>query len=116
MGYFDKLMESVSFLMILVIVLLFALFVHILLILFTRFERTITVESNLAYGGNRSIGNVVSDKEGHIYKIRNVALLLHFRAAEIQAMLKPGETFKVKGFGIRVPFLGMYPTIYDVQK
>jgi hypothetical protein len=116
MAYFDKLMESVSFLMIVVIVLLFAFFVHILLILFTRFEKTITVESNLAYGGNRSIGNVISDKEGNIYKIRNVTLLLHFRAAELQAMLKPGETFKVKGFGVRVPFLGMYPTIYDVEK
>lgn len=81
------------------------------------FKKTITVDSNLAYGSRyKSIGNIISDKEGNIYKLCNVPLLLHFKAAEHQAMLKPGETFHVKGFGVRIPFLDLYPIIYDVEK
>lgn len=87
----------------------------IMLVLFTRFEKTITIESNLAYGSGRSTGNVVSDKEGKVYKVENVLWLLHFRSAELQAELKPGSTYKVKGFGIRIPALGVYPVLTDAE-
>ena len=104
------------FVAVFVIMLLFQL----ILLLFTRFERTITIDSNLAYGSGSgkysNVSNMVGDTEGRVYKIRNVLLLWKFRAAEIQATLKSGNSYKVKGYGLRIPFLGMYPTIYDAEK
>jgi hypothetical protein len=50
-----------------------------------------------------------------VYKVRNVLFLLQFRAAEVKAALKVGETYTVRGYGIRVPILGLYPTIYAVK-
>lgn len=102
-----------------VVVIVLALLIHIGLLVFTRFERKITIESNTTFGagGGRSVSvsNMVSDKQGRVYKVRNVPLLLQFRAAEVQAALKAGETYTVRGYGIRVPIIGMYPTIYAVK-
>jgi hypothetical protein len=93
--------------------------VHIGLLIFTRFERTITIDSTNTFGSGGvrhvRVNNMVTDKEGRTYMIRNVLLLLHFRAAEVQAKLKTGQTYTVRGYGVRVPFLGMYPTITTVD-
>jgi hypothetical protein len=93
--------------------------IHIGLLLFTRFTRTITVETNMAYGtGNSrygSVHNMISTNDGTIYKVSNVPLLLHFRAAEVQSKLKPNGTYRVKGYGLRIPIFGMFPTITDVK-
>lgn len=100
-------------------IIVVALLIHILLLIFTRFTRNITVETNMAYGSGSGrvaeVSNIVSDKEGRVYKVRNVPLLLQFRAAEAQAALKPGTSHTIRGYGVRVPFLGMYPTIYSVD-
>jgi len=92
-----------------------ALLFQLLLVVFTRFERIITVDTLQPYGSGsgryNSVSNMVADKEGRVYKVQNVLLLLHFRAAEVQATLKAGQRFQVRGYGIRVPILGLYPTI-----
>jgi hypothetical protein len=106
------------FLRFLVIALFLIILFHIALLLFTRFERQITVKTNTVFGSGSgralSVSNMVSDEQGHVYKVQNVLLLLKFRAAETQAALKPGETFTVRGYGLRIPWLGLYPTIYEV--
>ena len=100
------------------IALLLTILFHIGLLIFTRFERRITVKTNTIFGSGSgrvvSVSNMVSDEQGRVYKVRNVLLLLKFRAAETQAALKPGETLAVRGYGLRVPWLGLYPTIYEV--
>jgi hypothetical protein len=112
--YEDKMFQFVT----IFVILLFL--IHLYLLIFTRFEKTISIDSNLAYssgsGKYLTITNMVGDKEGHVYKVRNVLLLGKFRAAEIQSMLKPGSSYTVKGYGVRIPFLGMYPIIYEVKK
>lgn len=105
----------------LVVVLLLTLItIRILLLIFTRFERTITIATNTpfgtsSYGKGGIVYNIVSDTNGNVYKLRNDLFILHFRAAEVQAKLKPGATFKVRGYGLRIPILGMYPIIYKVE-
>ena len=38
-----------------------------------------------------------------------------FNNADDYALLSIGKTYRVKGYGIRVPFLGMHNTIYSVD-
>jgi hypothetical protein len=112
---FEKILSTEHILKFLLFIIAASVVVHIGLLIFTRFERTITIDSTNTFGsgGGRSlrVNNMVTDKEGRTYAIRNVLLLLHFRAAEVQAKLKTGQTYTVRGYGLRVPFLGLYPTI-----
>lgn len=117
---FTKLWDNLGFYKYLIIFFIASFAFHVLLIIFTRFERVITVNKNLTYGSGSgrsiSVNNMVSDKEGRVYRVRNVLLLLHFTAAEVQAILQEGQTFKIKGYGLRIPFLGLYPTITKAEK
>lgn len=102
-----------------VVLLCLQVLVDVLLVVFTRFERTITVKSKEPYstGEGRSFTtrNVVSDSEGRLYSVRSAPLLLHFSSAEVFATLKEGATFKVAGYGVRVPLLGWYPTLMSAE-
>ncbi len=111
--YFSSIDSSVKMWILLAVVVALWILGKIILIVFTRFEKTITVRTNMAHGSGRATRNMVSDNDGNTYKVENVILLLHFDSAELQAKLMPGNTYKVKGFGLRIPFLGMYPIITD---
>ena len=50
----------------------------------------------------------------NIYNIKNVWFIADFNSAEEYNSVKIGQTYKVKGFGIRINFLGWYPTIYEL--
>jgi hypothetical protein len=112
---FERILSTDIILKFLIFVIVASLVVHIGLLIFTRFERTITIDSTNTFGSSSGrslrVNNMVTDKEGRTYMIHNVLLLLHFRAAEVQAKLKTGQTYTVRGYGVRVPFLGLYPTI-----
>jgi hypothetical protein len=77
----------------------------------TPFSRTITIKGKNDYAGRRFIKNLVEDQQGNIYEIANSLLYLHFTAPELWNSLEVGKTYTVKGYGLRVPFLGWYPTI-----
>lgn len=86
------------------------LVIHVCLSLFTRFERTITVKSNESYRTKR-----ITDTENRVYIVANDFLQLHFTSAEVFGMMQVGKTYKVKGYGLRVPVLGMFPNITSAQ-
>lgn len=83
---------------------------------FTRFSnKVIEIDQQMlksSTSGNKSI-NLVSAKDGTLYKVTDAWLLLHFKSAEVLNVLtnKSSETFYVSGFGMRVPALGLYPVI-----
>ena len=106
----------------------FAIYCGIILLLFvlnfvyvyaTRFERTITIKEKYSFaaGSGRalSLSNTVMDSEGRVYAISNSLPLLHFTSAEILVQLEKDKTYKVKGYGWRVPILGMYPNIVSLN-
>lgn len=84
------------------------------LVLFTRFERTITVRSKEGYGSRRR-GQLVTDTDDNVYAVSNQVMLLHFRSAEVFGKMEAGKTYKVSGYGVRIPFLGMFPNITSVK-
>lgn len=85
----------------------------------TSFTRTIQVEQHIDYmsGIGRMLyaSNMIVDSNHNVYKVSNSILLLKMNAAENIAKLKPGSQHVVKGYGIRAPFLSLYPTITQVM-
>lgn len=80
----------------------------------TKFEKTIHVRQEILLGEPRGAINLVENTETReLYRIHNTWLLLHFNAAELSALMEEGGTYKIKGYGVRIPFLGLYPCILD---
>lgn len=96
------------------------LLVHAVVVFFTRFEKTITIKNKNPYstGSGRSMHtrNAIMDSTGTIYSIKNELLLLHFSSAEVWMLAEEGKTYKVKGYGLRVPLLGWFPNIVSLEK
>lgn len=88
--------------------------VNILYTYLTPFSRTIIIKAKNDYAGRRFLKNLVEDKDGNIYEVRNSPLYLHFTAPELLYRLEVGKSYVVKGYGMRVPFLGWYPTIIGI--
>lgn len=84
--------------------------------LYTRFSnRMIEIDQSMlkaSTSGQRS-SNLISAKDGTLYKVMDAWMLLHFKSAEVLNVLtnKSAETFWVSGYGTRVPALGLYPVI-----
>ena len=81
----------------------------------TKFEKTITVSEEFLMGINKNVLNIVVDKQHRGYLLSDVLLLWSFNTLYNMISLRPGETFRVKGYGIFVGFLGLYPTITSIS-
>mgnify|MGYP006086683225 CR=1 FL=1 len=81
----------------------------------TKFERTITVSEELLIGINKNILNIVVDEANNTYQLKDVLLLWSFNTDTNMVNLRPGETYRVKGYGVRMGFLGLYPTIISTS-
>ena len=81
----------------------------------TKFEKKITVSEELLRGQYKHLVNMIADARGEIYVLKEVLLLWSFDASENIARVEPGKTYLVKGYGVRVPFLALYPTITSVK-
>lgn len=86
--------------------------IKILYTYLTPFSRSITIKAKNDYAGRRFMKNLVEDKDGNIYEVANSFFHLHFTAAELWSNIEVGKTYTVRGYGLRIPFLGWYPIIY----
>lgn len=87
----------------------------------SQFEKVITVKtkSNFATrAGSKknSMQNIIMDTQGKVYSFSDSLIFWSFKTTNNYIKIKEGETYKIKGFGIRFPFFSMYPTIYSVEK
>ena len=102
-----------------IVILVGILLVNVLYVYLTRFERVITIVEKYHYaqGGGRYglLNNTVIDENGKVYRVANSWLLLEFRSAEGLLSAKPNQKYKVKGYGIRIPALQIFPTIVKLE-
>lgn len=99
-----------------IIIAIFAiwLILAISLLLFTRFEKVILIKNKEGYGTRYGRSQLVSDEEGRIYTVSNNVLLWHFTSAEVFGKMEVGKRYKIKGYGLRIPVLGMFPNIVNL--
>ncbi len=99
----------------LVIFIIFLLSIKIILYLFTHFNKNITIKNKYLRYRRRSSNYHIVDSNDKLYQIDNVWFLGDFNRAEDYNRLTKGKSYEVKGFGIRIPFLDMYPIIYSLS-
>ena len=75
------------------------------------FKDTITVARTYTAGRNNNF--FVVSSEGRVYRYGNDIFRWDWDAAEEWSKLSPGKTFRVRGYGVRIQFLGMFPTITE---
>jgi hypothetical protein len=78
---------------------------------FTKFEKTIRIKSRFMYGSPEFIDNMIYDTRKNVYTVRNNALLFAFKAAELLVSLEDNKEYTIRGYGRRIPFLGLYQNI-----
>ena len=85
----------------------------------TSFEKDITVKEKYIgrKGGSRGKSSniyYVVASDDTTYEIVNMWWKLDFNELDDYAKLNVGSTYRVKGYGKRIPFLGMVHKIYDI--
>ena len=114
---FQNILKSLDFAklktntIILILVIIFVI-VPVLSILFTRFERTITVSEKYIKPGRRRTHYRIIDNNKKTYEIVDSIFLLEFNSADDYAQMKEGQTYKVNGYWFRLPLLSWFPKIY----
>ncbi len=80
----------------------------------STFEKDIIVKEKYNRFNSKTTDYFVVATDDTIYNVVNVWWKGEFNQADDYAKLDAGKTYHVKGYGIRVPFLGMYHKIYDI--
>jgi len=98
-----------------IIVIAAFLFLSFLYSRITYFEKEITVKeiNNTFYGKYGS--NIIVDTDDNIYSVSNTIYYLQFSSMELYAKIDSGKKYKIRGYGKRIPFLGLSPIIIDAK-
>jgi hypothetical protein len=110
-----KILFDYPILIYIILVLIFAFGLVAYVYLFP-FERTITIKEKSEYASGKVIYNTIFDTKGRVYQVANAWPLLHFSSAEVFMRLEKGKKYKVRGYGRRVSFIGLFPNIIGVAE
>ena len=99
-----------------VFIFIVAAFVNVIYVYLTPFERSITISQKISYASGKYMHNTLIDGEGRVYQVTASWPLLHFRAPEVWLTLEVGKTYTIRGNGIRIPILNIYPNIVAAVK
>lgn len=102
---------------IVIIVLVLFLILTMIFQLGSAFEKEIKIAKKYTtIGGVRYPVTyyMIVTTDGAIYQVSNVWWRADFNNAEDWNNMNIGNTYRVKGWGYRIPFFGMYPNIYKI--
>lgn len=80
-----------------------------------KFEKNIIVNDKFEMKQD-NIPFLISDMDNNIYKIDTSIWYWQWDLIGIWAKLKKGETYKIKGYGIRSGFWDTYPNIVSIEQ
>lgn len=108
-NYFD-----INYIIIFFFIIIFI--INIIYVYLTYFEKEITIKKLNNLRGKRNLMNSVIDDKNNIYKVHNSMYYGFFSSAELYSSLEENTKYKIKGYGIRIPFLLMFPNIISAEK
>ena len=73
--------------------------------------KQITVKDKTMYAPGKYRKNMIIDGNGNAYTVTNDALLMHYTSIELYGSMEIGKRYTISAYGIRVPFLGLFPNI-----
>jgi hypothetical protein len=101
--------------MILYILIIFFI-INIIYVYSTYFEKEITIKNLSNLRGKKNLMNSVIDNKNNVYKVDNSIYYGFFSSAELYSSLEENTKYKIKGYGLRIPFLLMFPNIISAEK
>ena len=100
--------------------IVFLIVINFIYIMNTEFEKEITIKEKYiatSYSRYSSTPNYfIVSSDNKTYTIVNLWWKGEFDNSDDYAKLNVGETYRVKGYGIRIPLLSMHPNIYTIGK
>ena len=93
------------------LIIVFYMFLCILYVYLFPFEYAIQIKAKSNYASGKSLFNTISDSQNNVYEVANAWPLLHFRSAEVFSKLETRKTFRIRGYGLRISFIGLFPNI-----
>jgi hypothetical protein len=108
--FFEKHPFQVYLSLVLSVLIIYSIYLYA-----TAFKKSVTITQKNQYAQGKYMNNTVIDENGNVYAVTNLLPVLHFRAPEVWNTITIGKTYTVKGYGIRIPILGMYPIIVSTQ-
>lgn len=82
----------------------------------TKFEETITIKEKYQRVVGRTMKYLIVSENDTSYNISNVWWKGDFNKADDWVELKVGKTYKIHGFGKRLPFLSWFRNIYAFEE
>ena len=106
---------KIDFNYVLIALLVFVLSYDIILQMTTKFTKTITVQDKYivpSYKGRTKY--TVVDQEFNVYTIDNAVTRGEFNKASDYSRVQIGQTYKVEGYGVNIPSIGVFRHIYKI--
>ena len=98
-----------------IIIFLISTIISVILYFTTHFEKTIQVKEKYVQGFRRGGRYYIVDTDNNVYKLVDTWFLGEFDRGNDYAKITAGNSYKIKGYGVRIPFLSYFPKVYDVQ-
>ena len=95
--------------------ILFGIIFNIIFVIHTEFEKEITIKEKYITTNKNSVHYHIISSDDNIYNVVDLWWKGEFNSGDDYAQLNVGKTYRVKGYGLRVPFLSMNYKIYSVE-
>jgi hypothetical protein len=111
-----NILNQYSYIITILIIFIILLFLNIIYTYSTYFEKIIKVkELNILRSYKRMI-NIVNDYDGNVYIVSNSLYYGFFKSTELYTMFDVNKSYKITGYGYRIPILGFYPSIISAKE
>lgn len=108
-------LPKIDFNYVLIALLVFVLTYDVILQLTTKFTKIITIQDKYivpSYKGRTKY--TVVDQEFNVYTIDNAVTRGEFNKASDYSRVQIGQTYKIEGYGVNMPSIGIFKHIYKI--
>jgi hypothetical protein len=99
-----------------IIIIILIIMINIIYSYSTYFTKTIKIKSADFVRNSKYGLNIIADTNNNIYVVHNSLFYGFFEATELYKKIEIGKTYKITGFGLRIPILNMYPNIISGEE
>lgn len=108
-------LPKIDFKYVLIALFVFVLTYDLILQLTTKFSKTITIQDKYivpSYKGRTRY--TIVDKDFNVYTIDNAVTQGQFDKASDYSRVQIGQTYKVQGYGVNLPSIGVFKHVYKI--
>jgi hypothetical protein len=101
--------------LVMIVLIVFLLSYDLILQLTTKFSKTITIQDKYivpSYKGRTKY--TIVDQQFNVYTIDNAVTRGEFNKASDYSRVQIGQTYKVEGYGVNLPSIGVFRHIYKI--